>query len=139
MKLHFFVGILALIFFPIDELQAQKSDEVIGLYWSPKKDAKIKIFKKEGKFFGQFTWLKTPTKDVHNPQKNLRERDLKGMIFLTNFVFESGKYKNGEVYDPESGSTYSCEMWMEQGNLFVKGYVGFSFLGRTEVFEKVGS
>lgn len=139
MKVQLFVSIFALFFLPFKESIAQKSDDVIGLYWSPKKDAKIKIFKKSGKYYGKFTWLKTPSKDSKNPEKDLRNRRLTGIIFLTNFSFENGRYKNGEVYDPESGSTYSCEMWLQQRNLYVKGYVGFSFLGRTETFQRIGS
>jgi uncharacterized protein (DUF2147 family) len=60
------------------------------------------------------------------------------MEFLSDFVFDGDdEWVDGKVYDPESGNTYSCKMWLEDGNLKLKGYVGISLIGRTETLEKV--
>jgi uncharacterized protein (DUF2147 family) len=113
------------------------ADAVIGQYWSPKKDAKIEIFKSGNKYFGKFIWGSNPTKDTKNPKKELRSRDLVGLTFLSNFTFDDGSYIDGTIYDPESGKTYSSKMKLENGNLKVRGYVGLSMFGRTETFERI--
>lgn len=112
-------------------------DKITGQYWSPKKDARIEIYKKGDKYFGKFTWAATPRKDTHNPNESLRSRDVVGMEFLTNFSPGQDDYSGGEIYDPESGKTYDCKMSLNGDNLKVRGYIGFSLLGRTETFERI--
>ncbi|WP_353481248.1 DUF2147 domain-containing protein [Haliscomenobacter sp.] len=119
------------------KVSAQTDDKVIGQYWSPEKNGKIEIYKVANKYFGKFVWGSNPRKDTKNPKKELRTRDVVGMVFLTNFLFKDNEYVDGQIYDPESGKTYSCKMWLDNGNLKVRGFVGFSFLGRTETFSKV--
>lgn len=137
MNLKLFFGFAVLLIFNNTILTAQSNDNILGLYWSPKKDGKIEIYKEGNKYQGKFVWTKASKTDINNPKKELRNRDLNGLVFLTDFVFKDGKYRDGEIYDPESGKTYSCVMWIEKNHLNVRGYVGFSFLGRTEIFKKV--
>lgn len=59
------------------------------------------------------------------------------MVILKNFLFREGKYSDGQIYDPDSGKTYDCMMWLEGLKLKVRGYVGVSLFGRTETFERV--
>ncbi len=113
------------------------SDKILGLYWSPKKDAKIQIYRKGDKYFGKSVWIATPKKDVENPDKQLRQRDILGVNLLTNFSYDDGDYTGGEIYDPANGKTYSCKISFAGQNLKVRGYIGISLLGRTEIFERV--
>jgi uncharacterized protein (DUF2147 family) len=113
------------------------TNEIIGFYWSPKKDAKIEIYLRGGKYFGKFVWAATPRKDSKNPTKALQNRDLLGLEFLTKFEYDDGVYDGGEIYDPETGKTYSCKMSLEGNTLKVRGYIGISLFGRTEYFERV--
>lgn len=48
------------------------------------------------------------------------------------------KWSGGEIMDPKKGKTYSCKMeLLEEGKkLKVRGFMGFSLLGRTQVWEK---
>jgi uncharacterized protein (DUF2147 family) len=114
------------------------TDDCVGKYWSPDKDAHIDIYKKLDKYYGKISWAKNPRKDDKNPEVALRTRDIVGMEFLTNFKFD-GKdtWENGYIYDAKKGKTYKCTMWLDKDkNLNVHGYVGFSLLGRTAVFWK---
>lgn len=113
------------------------SNEIIGFYWSPKKDAKIEIYLKDGYYFGKFVWAATPRKDIKNPDKSLQNRDIVGLEFLSKFTFEDGVYNGGEIYDPETGKTYSCKMSLDNTKLKVRGYLGISLFGRTEYFERI--
>lgn len=116
---------------------ASDADKIIGVYWSPKKDAKIEIYKKGGVYFGKTTWSSTKRKDLKNPNSTLRERDLLGVELFTNFVYKDGKYEDGKIYDPESGKTYDCKMSFTGKNLKVRGYIGISLFSRTEIFERI--
>jgi uncharacterized protein (DUF2147 family) len=113
------------------------ADKIIGVYWSPKKDAKIEIYKKGDLYFGKSIWSETKRKDVKNPNPSLRERDLLGTELFTNFIYKDGSYADGKIYDPESGKTYDCKMSFNGKNLKVRGYIGISLFGRTEMFERI--
>lgn len=80
---------------------------------------------------------KTPNKDVKNPNPSLRTRNHKDLVLLTNFVYDDGKYTDGKVYDTESGTTYSCVMKLKDNTLFIKGYVGTPWLGKTTEWTRV--
>ncbi|MCW3088092.1 MAG: peptide protein [Sediminibacterium sp.] len=112
-------------------------DQVTGLYWSPRKDAKIEIYKRGDKFFGRSVWVANPRKDTENPVTKLRSRDVQGIELLTGFSYEDGAYRGGKIYDPESGKTYDCKMGLVGNNLKVRGYIGISLFGRTELFERI--
>lgn len=116
---------------------AQKADDVLGIYYTPKKDGKIELFKVGNEYFGKFIWGEAGRKDTKNPAPALRTRALLGVVFLSNFTYNDGEYKGGEIYDPETGKTYTSKMWLKDGNLKVRGFVGISLLGRTEVFTRV--
>jgi len=116
---------------------AQDADKINGLYWSPHKDAKIEIYKKGDKYYGKSVWVANPRKDTENPVKALQQRDVQGIELLTDFTFVKDIYKGGKIYDPESGKTYDCKMTLEGNTLKVRGFIGFSLLGRTEIFERI--
>lgn len=111
-------------------------NDIIGMYWSPKKDAKIEIYLKGHQYFGKFVWVATPRKDIENPTKALQSRDIIGLELLTGFSYDDGIYSGGDIYDPETGKTYSCKMSLEGNKLKVRGYIGISLFGRTEYFER---
>jgi len=120
-------------------LSAQNSREraILGVYYSPKKDAKIEIYQKGDRYFGKFVWLEIGDKDINNPDPKLRDRELLGMSFINNFRYEDEEYTDGKVYDPQSGETYDAIMWTEGKDLMLRGYVGFSIFGRTETFTRI--
>ena len=67
----------------------------------------------------------------------MQNRDLLGLEFLTKFEYDDGVYDGGEIYDPETGKTYSCKMSLDGNTLKVRGYIGISLFGRTEYFERI--
>jgi uncharacterized protein (DUF2147 family) len=117
----------------------QSKDDVLGKWFSSSGGAQIQIYKKAGKYFGKIIWLRKPNdekgkpkRDIRNPDPALRSRPAIGLEVLKNFTFQNGIW-DGTIYDPKSGRTYSCKMTMNDHNkLDIRGYVGFSMLGRTE-------
>jgi uncharacterized protein (DUF2147 family) len=78
--------------------------------------------------------MKTP-KDDENPDETLRNRSLLGLQILSGFEYSAKKeeWENGEIYDPKSGNTYDCYVWLESDDLLKrKGFVGgIRWLGRS--------
>ena len=64
---------------------------------------------------------------------------IEGMTILWNMQQDGDKYDDGKIIDPESGKIYSANMkLLEDGSkLEVRGYVGFSLIGRSQVWERV--
>jgi uncharacterized protein (DUF2147 family) len=47
-------------------------------------------------------------------------------------------WEDGEILDPNNGSTYSCYIELENDNkLKVRGYIGISIVGRTQYWYRV--
>ncbi len=123
---------------------AQSKDAIIGKWLNPSGEGQIEIYKKGDKYFGKLAWLKEPNiagkpkLDVKNPSESLQKRPLLNLEILKNFVYDDGKWTNGEIYDPKSGKTYSCNMTLKKSDVLnVRGYVGISLLGRSETFRRV--
>ena len=121
--------------------QTYKSIDVKGIWLNQDEDAKIEIFENGGKYYGKIVWLKTPIDpetnkpkvDKHNPNPALRNRPTLGLEILKDFSFDGkDEWKDGTIYDPKSGKTYSCYIRMENKNkLKIRGFIGVSMLGRT--------
>jgi len=145
MKKIYLVITLFVLIFSGAVAQNTPSDKVLGIWLSQEKDGKIEIYKTGNKYFGKLIWGKTmyeadgktSKKDVKNKNENLRSRNLKDLIMLKDFEYKEGVWDDGEIYDPFSGKTYSCTMKLVDGKLNIRGYIGISLLGRTEVWEKV--
>jgi uncharacterized protein (DUF2147 family) len=114
-------------------------DQLLGLYWSPAKDAKIEIYKKGAQYFGRSIWVAHPRKDNKNPNEALKTREVLGIDLFTGFSYHDGAYTSGKVYDPEIGKTYDCKMNLNGDILKVRGYIGISLFGRTEYFQRIKS
>lgn len=119
-------------------------DEILGLWWTDDKRAKIEIYKKGSEYRGKIAWLDEPLndngdpkKDKNNNDKAKRQRPVMGMDLISGFAYEKGKWVDGDVYDPDNGKTYSCVMKLKGDRLEVRGYVGLTMFGRTVVWTKV--
>ncbi len=77
--------------------------------------------------------------DRENPDPALRSRPVIGLRIFEGFTYDGdGRWKNGTIYDPASGKTYSCKIRLQDdGSLKVRGFIGISLLGRTEIWTRV--
>ncbi len=120
----------------------ERPDDIIGLWFNEEKTGKIQITKKEDQYVGTLNWVKIEPGDNglddENPNPKLRTKPLVGLNILKNFTFEDGEYSDGTIYDPKNGKTYSCIMKLESmDRLYVRGYMGFSIIGRTTYWTRV--
>lgn len=120
-------------------------DAIVGLWKNGEGTGVVQIYKKGDEYFGRIVWLKVandeagnPRTDVNNPEEGMRKRRLKGMENLRNFKYIGDeKWEDGQIYDPKTGNDYSCEMTLVNENtLEVRGYIGVSLFGRTDVWKR---
>jgi uncharacterized protein (DUF2147 family) len=122
-----------------------KADDITGIWLTHgDKPARIQIYKTGDQYNGKIVFLQFPMEngkpmvDRNNPDKSIQGRPLLGIALLTGFKFDRDEWNQGHIYDPESGKTYSCTLSLKDAQtLKVRGYVGFSMLGRTEIWTRV--
>jgi len=117
-----------------------QNHEHLGYFMSPQENSIFKFYKQGEKYFAKIVWMKIPErKDTLNPDLSKRSLKILGSIPVYDFIFD-GKHTwhKGHVYDANTGKTYKSKITRdEKGNLIVRGYIGFSILGKTEYFVKV--
>lgn len=124
-----------------------KANDVLGVWLTHgDKPAKIQIYRSGDQYYGKIIWLQYPTEngrpktDSKNPDQSKQSRPLMGLGILTGFRWDADDWDDGHIYDPESGKTYSCTMTLKDpGTLKVRGYIGISWIGRTEIWTRVGN
>jgi uncharacterized protein (DUF2147 family) len=123
-----------------------KASYIVGQWISKNKDLKIEVFERNGLYFGKMVWFSVydknksmnDFKDTSNPNKSLKGRNWKDMIVLQNLKYNAdGYWSDGDVYDPNSGRTYSSLIKVTGSeSIIVRGYVGFEILGKSIEFTK---
>jgi uncharacterized protein (DUF2147 family) len=127
--------------------QAPSADAILGKWLNEDKDAHIQIYKENNKYYGKIVWLNEPNEpatglpkvDDDNEDESLRSRPVMGLILLKDFVYDGeGEWEDGTIYDPKNGKTYDCYMnFDENGVLKIRGYIGFSWIGRNTYWTRV--
>lgn len=124
---------------------AQQTDAILGVWKNGEGTGLVQVYKKGDKYFGKLVWLKVPNDtegkprtDINNPEENLKTRQLKGLENLRDFTFKGeNRWEGGRIYDPKTGSDYSCEMKLiDENTLEVRGYISVSIFGRTDVWKR---
>jgi len=84
--------------------------------------------------------LGKPVTDVHNPDKAKRAQPILGLTMMWNMARngDPGEWEGGRLYNPEDGETYKGLMRLRpDGKLQLRGYVGISLLGKSQIWERV--
>jgi uncharacterized protein (DUF2147 family) len=139
--------LLGLLFITSTIFAQTKPDDIIGIWLSTNKDLKVEMFKQNNKYFGKIVWFKCDAgqppmesyKDVENANEKLKKRPWLGMINVENLAFNKSNYwSGGQIYDPNSGRTYSATVKSKAPNtLVVRGFWGFEFIGKNMVFNRL--
>ncbi len=131
-----FVGLLAF---------SQTNADIVGEWYNAEKDAVITLFEENETVSGKITWMESPNDDNGNPKtdplnpdEKLKSRARMGMVMMTGFTFIKDKiWDDGELYDPKKGKTYSGMMTLKDKNTIdLRGYIGFSFIGRSSIWTR---
>jgi len=120
-------------------------EQIVGDWLTGNRKAKINIFKKGDRYFGKIIWLVEPLKDgkpktdTNNPDQAKKGQPIMGLLLLTAFKYAGdNEWEDGHIYDPEEGKTYSCNLTLKDNGktLNVRGYIGISLIGRTDVWTR---
>ena len=108
-----------------------------------KAKAHVEIREEGGVLYGKITKLINP--EVPNPlcdkcSGNLKDKPVLGMQILWGLKKNGdAEWSDGYILDPENGKVYRCKLSLT-GNgttLEVRGYLGFSLLGRTQEWSRI--
>ncbi|HLL94117.1 MAG TPA: DUF2147 domain-containing protein [Spirosoma sp.] len=123
-------------------------DQLVGRWCSSKKKNHVQIYRQGDRYYGKLVWMAEPT-DPHtnrpkvdklNPNDKLRMRPVLNLPIITNLVYKGNNvWTDGQIYNPEDGKTYGCELTLRDANtLSLHGFMlGMSFLGRTTTWTRL--
>jgi len=101
----------------------------------------VEIYEKSGKVYGKIIDIVNPAK-----RKNLcikcsgenKNAPILGMIIIKDLVKDGDEYNSGKILDPSKGEEYKCLIALDgKDKLKVRGFIGFSLLGRTQYWFRV--
>ncbi|MCX5828786.1 MAG: DUF2147 domain-containing protein [Deltaproteobacteria bacterium] len=104
----------------------------------------VEIYEANGKIYGKIVQLlqekdggasklctKCPGADQNKP--------MIGLVIVKGLAVDGNEYTGGTIMDPNDGKVYKCKIEVTEGGtqMKVRGFIGFSLLGRTQVWHKV--
>lgn len=104
----------------------------------------VRIYAEDGRLYGRIERSFTPGAEKRvcavctDERKN---QPIVGLLIIRDMKRTDDGYAGGDILDPESGSVYRCKLHLEQGGekLVVRGFIGISLLGRTQIWERQSS
>lgn len=102
--------------------------------------SEIVLYIEEGKLYGRIERLLLPEDQgklcTQCKGKN-KNQPIEGLVIVQGLSKEEEQWSNGDIMDPANGKSYDCTIRLEDKNtLNVRGYLGFSFLGRSQVWKR---
>jgi len=99
----------------------------------------VEISIKNGKLYGKVVELKPgedPNKVCTECTDSRKGQKIVGMQIISGLSKEDDVWEGDDaIMDPENGKLYDCKIWVEDGKLQVRGYIGFFF--RTQTWIRV--
>ena len=121
--------------------QAQSTD-ILGKWMtiddeSGQAKSVVEIFKKsDGKYYGKIVKLlqKPENENCVNCKDDRKNKPLLGLEIIRGLKKDGNEYTAGNITDPKFGKTYKCTITRDGDKLNVRGYMGFSLIGRTQIW-----
>jgi len=138
------IAFATVIFLAVGSATAQSSTPA-GLWKTVNEkgepEALVRIVEVAGEMRGTVEKVFSPPAPNANPlcldcSGPLKDRPVIGMQILSGLRWDGEQYSGGEILDPNNGRSYRCLMRVVDGGrkLEVRGYIGISLLGRTQVW-----
>lgn len=101
----------------------------------------VEIYRQDGKVYGKVVDILDPSKKnlpcVKCPDED-KGKPILGLVILKGLEKDGDEYSGGTIMDPNNGKVYKCLISLENPDkLKVRGYVGFSLLGRSQYWQRV--
>jgi len=105
----------------------------------------VTIWEEKGKLYGKIERILDQSSHDPDPrcghcQGELKNKPVIGLRILWDLQRDGTQWSGGKVLDPETGKIYKCVIALEDGGkkLKVRGFIGFSLLGRTQYWLRDG-
>ncbi|MGN7784315.1 DUF2147 domain-containing protein [Niabella sp. 22666] len=107
-----------------------------------KEKSQVRIYEtKSGKLQGEVVKILEPGREnaICTTCTGIRkDKPVKGMTILWGLKKDGDEWSGGQILDPEKGKQYKCTIKPKGKNeLEVRGYIGISLIGRTQVWQRV--
>lgn len=120
------------------------SAQTIVGQWEPydertnEKKGIVEIFEDNGKYFASIVAAYIAPSDTicKNCPGDRKNKPFIGMKIIEGLEKNGNTYEGGTILDPESGRIYRCYIALEGERLKVRGYIGFSIIGRTQYWRR---
>ncbi len=99
----------------------------------------VEIYKKGDQYYGKVSQLliKPANPNCTECKDDRKNRPIVGMEIIRGLRKDGNEFTDGTITDPKTGKTYKCTIKREGDKLNVRGYLGFSLIGRTQTWQKV--
>lgn len=101
--------------------------------------SEVEVYEQGGKIFGKIVGLADPNDKQGKPKTCTactgadKDKPIVGLVIIKDLAAADGRYKGGTILDPEDGKIYKAEVWVEEGKLKVRGYLGVFYKTQTWV------
>jgi len=99
----------------------------------------VEIYNTNGIYFGKIIHLfEDPLDSVCDQCKDDNyKKPIIGLVIIKNLIKDDDEYNEGTILDPNNGKSYKCYLELIGNNkLKLRGYIGFSILGRTQYWQR---
>ena len=101
----------------------------------------LEIYEKDGKVYGKVVQILTVGQEdalCTECTGDDNGKPIKDLVIIRGLKKDGDVYEDGKILDPENGKEYKCYIELEEKDkLKVRGYIGFSLLGRTQYWYRV--
>lgn len=100
----------------------------------------VEITKKpNGQYYGKVVQLlmKPADPNCSGCKDDRKNKPVLGMEVIRDMKKEGNEFTGGTITDPKTGKTYKCNITRDGDKLNVRGYMGFSLIGRTQTWQAV--
>lgn len=105
-----------------------------------KTKSQVELTIKEGTLTGNIIKILDPTVPelCGMCKDDLKDSPMIGLPIIKNMQQDGDEWNDGKIMDPANGKVYKCKISLESADvLLVRGYIGFSLMGRTQKWYRV--
>jgi uncharacterized protein (DUF2147 family) len=105
-----------------------------------KEKSEVLLYVEDGKLYGKIIRLLLPEDQGKRCEKckgENKNKPIAGLVIVKDLSLEKDTWEDGTIMDPKSGKVYDCYLSLESPNVLkVRGFLGFSLLGRTQTWKR---
>jgi uncharacterized protein (DUF2147 family) len=101
----------------------------------------VAIYEQNGRLFGRIESSLNPQnagRRCDRCKDDRKDKPIVGMVIVRGLAKDGDEYNGGDILDPDNGVVYRCKVRLMEGGgkLSVRGYVGISLFGRSQVWSR---